>query len=526
MSIRNILTLTFTLSLVSSGFAQTISETADTLVISKIRTEVRQNSQVMNLLKEITDINGPRLTFSKGFAKSADWVKSQLNEWGIQNVKFETFEQIGKGWSIKNYSLMAIGGSNFPVISYPKAWSTGVSKPVNGEVIYLDVKSEEDLLRYKGKLKNKFVLLNDEREIEPHFEPEATRVPDSTLLKYANTSPGELSGTRRGPEISTAALLIFKKWQLILDEGVLGILEGSRGDGGTVFVMGSTVPQSPEIPWEKRLAAWHPEAKVTPPQLVVAGEHYNRLLRLVQESKPLKLELTLEVEFTAPVNGFNVIAEIPGTDLKDEVVMIGGHLDSWHGGTGSTDNGAGVVTSLEAVRIISKLGLKPRRTIRIGLWGGEEQGLLGSRSYVKKNLADRLDKTAPWDSIKYSQEGEKFQVYFNMDNGSGKFRGINMEGNEDSRPIFRAWFKPFEKDGAATLTPKSTGSTDHVAFNSVGLPGFQFIQDPIHYFQRTWHSNMDVYDHALEADLKQTSLIMASFAWMAANRTGSFPRKK
>lgn len=525
MFTRNILIISFTLSLITSGFAQITSENVDTATLAKIRSEVKQNSKVMSLLRDLTDINGPRLTFSKGYAKSADWVKTQLNEWGIQNVKFESFEQIGKGWSIKKYSLMAIGGSNFPVISYPKAWSPGIAKPITGELIYLDIKSEADLLRYKGKLKNKFVLLNDEREIDPHFEPEATRVADSTLLKYANTTPGEL-GNRRSQDATQAAQLNYKKWQFILDEGISAILEGSRGDGGTVFVMGSTVPQSPDIPWDKRMAAWHPDAKVTIPQIMVAGEHYNRLLRLVQDSKEVKLELTLEVEFTPPVNGFNVIAEIPGTDLKEEIVMIGGHLDSWHGGTGSTDNGAGVVTCLEAVRIMNKLGLKPRRTIKIGLWGGEEQGLLGSRGFVKNNLGERLDKTAPLDSIRYSPEGEKFQVYFNMDNGSGKFRGINMEGIEDSRTIFRAWFRPFEKDGAATLSPRSTGSTDHVAFNAVGIPGFQFIQDPIHYFQRTWHSNMDVFDHALESDLKQTSLIMASFAWMAANREGSFPRKK
>ncbi|MCA0446666.1 MAG: M20/M25/M40 family metallo-hydrolase [Bacteroidetes bacterium] len=525
MALQTILRITLFLSLISTGYTQSVIEKADTSVISKIRAEISQNSQVMNLLKNLTDINGPRLTFSPGYTKAAGWVKDQLTGWGVENVKFENFEQVGKGWTIRKFSLTAVGNASFPLIAYPKAWSNGVKGTVTGELIYFDIKSEADLLQYKGKLKNKFVLLNSEREIDPHFQPEATRVADSTLLKMTNATPGE-QANRRSTEPSSAALLNYKKWKFLIVEGAIATLEGSRGDGGTVFVMGATYPQSPEIEWDKRMASWHPEAEIKMPQIMVAGEHYNRLLRLIEEKEKIKLELNLEVETTTPVNGFNVIAEIPGTNLKDEIVMIGGHLDSWHGGTGSTDNGAGVATCLEAVRIIQKLGLKPKRTIKIGLWGGEEQGLLGSRGFVKQHLGERLDKTAPWDSISYQPDGEKFQVYFNMDNGSGKFRGINMEGNEGTRPIFRAWFSPFEKDGASTLTPRSTGSTDHVAFNAIGLPGFQFIQDPIHYFQRTWHSNMDVYDHALEADLKQTSMIMASFVWMAANREGSFPRKK
>jgi Zn-dependent M28 family amino/carboxypeptidase len=233
----------------------------------------------------------------------------------------------------------------------------------------------------------------------------------------------------------------------------------------------------------------------------------------------------LETEFTPAAPGFNVIGEIPGTDLKNEVVMIGAHLDSWHSGTGTTDNASGSAVMMEAMRLIKSLGVSPRRTIRIGLWGGEEQGLLGSRSYVKRTLGERKDKRFPYDSIYLTPAAEKFSVYFNMDNGSGKYRGVYMQGNEKVRPIFREWLKPFEKAGASTLTLRNTSGTDHLSFDAIGLPGFQFIQDPLEYSTRTHHTSMDVYDKAVEADLKQNAVMTAVFAWMAANREGLVPRK-
>jgi Zn-dependent M28 family amino/carboxypeptidase len=237
------------------------------------------------------------------------------------------------------------------------------------------------------------------------------------------------------------------------------------------------------------------------------------------------MELALETEFTPTAQGFNIIAEIPGTDLKDEVVMIGAHFDSWHGATGATDNAAGSAVMMEAMRILKAMGKSPRRTIRIGLWAGEEQGLIGSRSYVKRTLGERLDKTRPYDSIKLTPAAAKFSVYLNMDNGTGKYRGVYLQGNEAARPVFREWLKPFEKMGASTLTLSNTGGTDHLAFDAIGLPGFQFIQDPFDYENRTHHTTMDVYDKTIEADLKQNAVITAAFAWMAANRDGLFPRK-
>jgi len=503
--------------------AQIKTETVDTAVVNQIKQEALTRSEVMVLLKNLTDLNGPRLTFSPGYSKAAEWVKKQFSEWGITTT-FQPFDPVGTGWSLKNYSLVLKGAQNFPVISLPKAWTSPVKGTVVGGLVLFNPKDENDLDKFKGRLKGQFVLLSAEKEIDPHFEPDASRLADSTLLKMANASPDDPAG-RRGQESSAAARLNFLKLKMIMEEKPAAILEGSRGDAGTLFVMGNSIPNSPETPFEKRVSPYSPEVPALPPQLVVAGEHYNRLLRLAESGSPALLELQLETETTPPVKGFNVIAEIPGTDLKNEYVIIGAHLDSWHGGTGATDNGSGVVVCMESARILQKLGLKPRRTILIGLWGGEEQGLLGSRSFVKQNLAEKLDKVAPWDSVTYTTMGKNFSVYFNMDNGSGKFRGIHMEGNERVRPVFRSWLKPFEKMGASTLSPKSTGSTDHVAFNSVGLPGFQFIQDPLHYFQRTWHSNMDVFDHAIEGDLKHNSAIMASFAWLAATRADLFPRK-
>jgi Zn-dependent M28 family amino/carboxypeptidase len=249
------------------------------------------------------------------------------------------------------------------------------------------------------------------------------------------------------------------------------------------------------------------------------------MVRQLEKGVTVTLEMTLQTEFTPAARGFNVIGEIPGTDLKNEVVMIGAHLDSWHSANGTTDNAAGSAVMLEAMRILRSLGQQPRRTIRIALWGGEEQGLIGSRSYVKRHLGMRLDESYPYDSIQLTPEGEKFSVYFNMDNGTGKYRGVYLQGNEGVKPIFHEWVKPFAEDGSATLTLRNTSGTDHLSFDAIGLPAFQFIQDPIEYATRTHHANMDLYDKAVEEDLKHNAVMTALFAWMAANRDILIPRK-
>ncbi len=509
-----------------SAFGQ--SEKVDTVMIARIKKEGFDNSKVMEIASQLTDIHGPRLTNSPGFQNAANYAKTTLESWGLTNVKFDTWdEEFGRGWSLKKFSLSTLGPVYFPVVAYPKAWTPGVKGVIQSDAVYLDVKTEADLEKYKGKLKGKIVLFGAPVAVKPGFKPDAIRFSDSTLLVMSNAGEPQ-SGGGRFQQNQQAQQLAFAKWDFCMKEGAVAVLEpspSSRLEDGTVLVGAVTVPYPPSVPFEKRVRAASAMAPKVLPQVIVADEHYNRMIRQIQKGLAVKLELALETEFTAPGPGFNVIAEIEGTDLKDEVVMIGAHLDSWHSGTGATDNAAGSSVMMEAMRIIKSLGVKPRRTIRIGLWGGEEQGLIGSRNYVKRTFGERLDKTQPYDSIKLTPAGEKFSAYFNMDNGTGKYRGVYLQANESVRPIFRAWLKPFEKLGATTLTSNNTGATDHVPFDAIGLPGFQFIQDPIEYFSRTHHTSMDLYDKLVEADLKHNAVMTASFAWLAANRDQKLPRK-
>jgi hypothetical protein len=427
---------------------------------------------------------------------------------------------------LKKFSLQNLGPVYFPVIAYPKAWTPGVKGAVAAEAVYLDIKKEEDLNQYKGKLKGKIVLFSLPTPVKPGFKPDATRLNDSTLLQMSNADISESFGGRRFQAPTEPQRLAYLKWDLCQKEGAIAVLEASpsaRLEDGTVSA--ATVPYPAETPFSKRVSSYKANAPKILPQVVVAAEHYNRMVRQIQKGQTVKLELTLETEFTPSAPGYNVIGEIQGTDLKDEVVMIGAHLDSWHSGTGTTDNAAGSAVMLEAMRILKSLGVTPKRTIRIGLWGGEEQGLLGSKSYVKRTYGERLDKAFPYDSIQLKPGAEKFSVYLNMDNGTGKFRGVYLQGNDKVRPIFRSWMKPFNKMGASTLTLQNTGGTDHLSFDAIGLPGFQFIQDPIEYGTRTHHTSMDLYDKAVEPDLKHNATMIAVFAWMAANRDELIPRK-
>ncbi|MGC4020818.1 MAG: M20/M25/M40 family metallo-hydrolase [Cyclobacteriaceae bacterium] len=512
-------------------FAQK-TEKVDTAVISKIKEEGLKHSKVMDILSMLTDVHGPRLTNSPQHKKAAEYAKATLESWGLQNVVIDTWdEDFGRGWQLKKFNLQATEPSAFQVISHPKAWTPGIKGTVSTEAVYLDVKEEADLEKYKGKLKGKIVLFSAPVAVKPGFKSDASRFNDSTLLQMANAHPEVEGGRRPGNNnnnMQAQQKLNFAKWDLCEKEGAVAVLEASpssRLEDGTIMVSSASVPYPPSVPFDKRVQARAANAPKILPQIIVADEQYNRMVRLLQKNIPVKMELTLETEFTPSGPGFNVIGEIPGTDLKDEVVMIGAHLDSWHSGTGATDNAAGSAVMMETMRIIKSLGTSPRRTIRIGLWGGEEQGLIGSRNYVKRTFGERLDKTRPYDSIRLKPAAEKFSVYFNMDNGTGKYRGIYLQGNEAVATIFKAWLRPFEKMGASTITIQNTGGTDHLSYDAIGLPGFQFIQDPIEYSSRTHHTSMDVYDKAIEADLKQNSVITAAFAWLAANRDEKIPRK-
>ena len=542
----------------SFGLTQT-EEKIDPVAVAKFKTEGLENSQVMDIMNTLCNVYGPRLGWSPEYKRAAEWASGKLKDWGLQNVHYDYWAPLGKGWSLKYFSAMVTSPVPFPVIGYPLAWSPGIRQR-DAEVVYLNAKKPEDLDSYKGKLKGKYVCINDPVELKAPFEPLAIRMADSVLLKMANA---DLEGGGRrfrrfprnirnidsalayvrqfNPSIDSASfvrmmqerMMAPRKLEFAQQHGALAVITTSRGDGGNLIVQSAQVPQPEDVPYSERVQAYSPKAPEIVPQVVFAAEDYNRIVRALEQGTPVRLDMKLDVTFTKADSGFNIIGEIPGTDLKDEVVQIGGHFDSWHGGTGATDDGAGTGACMEAVRILQTLAQKynmhPRRTIRISLWGSEEEGLIGSREYVSQVYAKRegdqgmfgrgsgpLTKTAAYD---------KFSVYFNDDNGTGRFRGIYLQGNEAARSIFRSWFTAYADPTAQTITIENTGGTDHLSFDAVGLPGFQFIQDPIDYSTRTHHFIMDVYDRLQPDDMKQAATIMAFFAYEAANRDGQFPRK-
>jgi hypothetical protein len=538
---------------------------SDSIVVVRIKEEGLKDSHVMEILSCLCDVYGPRLTWSPEFTRAADWAGKTLKQWGLENVHFEHWAPVGKGWTLKDFSAMVTAPTPFPVIAYPEAWSPGF-KEKEADVVYLNVRNVEDFEKYSGKLKGKYVLLSDPAEIKAHFDPQAIRLADSVLLRMANADvPAPRRGGRRGlfgrrvpgtldsmfammrqfgPEIDSATVLrrwyeltvAPKKLEFVEKEGALAAITEGRGDGGTLLVQSALVPQPPGVPFNQRISSYDPKSPAIVPQIVFASEHYNRIIRMLEKGERVRLRVGLEVAVTKPDSGFNVIGEIPGTDLKDEVVMVGGHFDSWHSGTGATDNGAGSAASLEAVRILEtlsqKFGMKPRRTVRIGLWGGEEEGLIGSRQYVTRTLAEReggqpgtFFAGPTGGELKKTPAYDRFSVYFNLDNGGGRIRGIYLQGNEAARPIFRRWFSAFGDPAAQTLTIQNTGGTDHLSFDGVGLPGFQFIQDPLEYEARTHHYNMDVYDRIQAPDIEQAATILAYFVYRAACDDQMFPRK-
>jgi hypothetical protein len=548
----------------ASGYAlaQMPREKVDTTAVARIKDEGLKNSHVMEILSTLSDVYGPRLGWSPEFRRAADWVGKELKGWGLQNVHYQHWAPLGKGWTLKNFYAMVRTPVPFPVIAYPAAWSPGIDE-TEADVVYLDVKKVEDFDVFKGKLKGKYVLLSPPVELKPHFEPQGLRLADSVLLKMANADfqPGRRGG-RRGfgrvptldsmfvvmrqfaPDVDSAT--VIQRWQemqvnprkleFAQKEGAVAAITEGRGDGGTLLVQSATVPQSPDIPFNQRVSPYDPKAPEIIPQVVFATEHYNRIVRMLRMGEKVKLDMNLEVATTKADSGFNIIGEIPGTDLKDEIVMIGAHFDSWHSGTGATDNGTGSAACMEAMRILETVmkssGLKPRRTIRIGLWGSEEEGLIGSREYVSAVFGKReadpgggFPGGGGGGELKTTPEYDKLSVYLNHDNGSGRVRGIYLQGNEAARPIFRSWLTAYGDPTAQTITIQNTGGTDHQSFDGIGLPGFQFIQDPLEYDSRTHHYNMDVYDRAQEPDMKQAATIIAVFAYTAANRDAKFPRK-
>jgi hypothetical protein len=450
---------------------------------------------------------------SPGFFRAANWAKNTLQQWGLENAALEPWGSFGKGWELQKFYIAMTAPYYKPLIGLPKTWTSGTGGLKNASIIIINAKDSAELLSYGGKLKGKIIMLPPQDTLKPTFTADANRYADSQLAKMAAFQPpprdtSRRGGGNRGGGFFQAAQLLTRIKEMAKKEGAVAILSGSaRGHDGTIFVQGggAYTLQSPE----------------NFPDIVLGYEDFMMLYRLSKEGSGVQLDLDVQTKFSpADSIGYNVIAELKGTDkkLKDELVMIGGHLDSWHGSLGATDNAAGCAVMMEAMRILKTLGVKPRRTIRIALWSAEEQGLIGSRNYVRNHFTDTATR-------KYNTAGDKLAAYFNLDNGTGKIRGVYTQGNEAAAPIFTQWLQPFNDLGAGTVTLQNTGGTDHLSFDAIGLPGFQFIQDAIEYNTRTHHTNMDSYDHLQPADLMQAATIVASFVYNAAMRDEKLPRK-
>jgi carboxypeptidase Q len=506
------------------------AESVDYEKVTLIREEGFQGSKVMETLAQLTDVLGPRLTGSPAAKKANEWTRDQLAAWGLVNAHLESFGPFGRGWSLERVSVHAIAPFTGPLIALPKAWTPGTEGPVRGKVVKAKLESEADLEKNKGKLAGMIVLLADGRELKGPDKALFRRYSEQELHDLSLFELAERRGARAAPPVDREAArkrFRFQKTlrEFLVQEKALASLEPSERDGGVLLVAGGG----------SREKGGNPGV----PALVMAAEHYNRLSRLLERKIEVELEIDVKARFHDDDEmAYNTIAEIPGTDKQPEVVMLGAHLDSWHSGTGATDNAAGSAVAMEAVRILKALDVKPKRTIRIALWTGEEQGLLGSRAYVKEHFASRPDpsdpeekdlpsflRRAPTGPLTLKPEHAKLSAYFNFDNGTGKIRGVYTQGNVAAGPIFEDWLRPFADLGATTITNRNTGGTDHQSFDGVGLPGFQFIQDEADYETRTHHTNMDVYDRLQKEDLMQASAIMASFVYNAAMRAERFPRK-
>ena len=520
----------YPIALLTSGVAAA-QEKIDSEAAVQIRDMALNHSQIMEMVGYLTDVTGPRLTGSSNLKRAEEYARDKLRQWGLENAHLEAWGPFGRGWSLEGFTANVLSPRFSSLIAYPKAWSPGTNGMVRGEVLLLDVKTVADLDKYKGMLKGKIVLFSPARHVDPLFDPPAHRQTDEELLRLANAQPsGEPRPFQFTPEQRSAEELNYRKWQLIQIEGAAVVLQPSYRDAGTVYVTAATVPYPPDVPFEKRAHAWDLSNPAVTPQVYVAAEQYNGIVRQVTRGIPVQLEVNVTVRFSEDdVMSHNVIAEIPGTDLKDEVVMVGGSIDSWHSAAGATDNAVGAATALEVIRILQSLKLKPRRTVRIGLWSAEEQGTLGSHAYVAAHLARKVsaaeDPPGP-ARYEFKPEYEKFDAYFNFDYGTGRIRGLYLQGNEAARPIFRELLDPCRDLGASTLSIANIGATDHIAFDEVGLPAFQWIRD---YMEgdntRAAHTNMDTYDHVLEDDLKQSAAVAATLIYQLAQHDERIPRK-
>ena len=522
---------------------QPATETLDLAMYQRIRDEGLNHSHVMDFGYALMDGIGSRLTGSPNLKKANEWTRDTLTKIGLENAHLEDWGEFGLGWQqLNTWARMTVPDTAVLIVQ-ATPWSPPTPGPVTGDVVFVSIQTEKDFDQYKGKLAGKIVLYGAMREVPNVDKPLFERYTDKDLEDIAEF---EVNGNAGGMPPAMAARMrermermrmIDKIAQFFADEKVAAVIEPSRdgknggGSGGTLFDdNGATLGRTPYLA----------DKAVKIPVVVAAIESYGRLYRLTQAHAPVSVEIDVETKVTGEhEHGFDTVAEIPGTDpkLKEQVVMVGGHLDSWIAGTGATDNGAGTIVAMEAVRILEALGIKPRRTIRIALWTGEEEGIFGSKGYCSMHFGSAKLSTAP-DQVQLPEfmrravgplevkpEQKLISAYFNVDNGTGKIRGVYTQGNSAIAPIFAQWIAPLKDLGVTTITNRNTGGTDHLSFDAVGIPGFQFIQDMLDYESRTHHSNEDVVERLQPADLKQIATVEAIFLYNAAQRDQMLPRK-
>ena len=499
-----------------------VGEKLDYSMLTKIRDEGLNRSQAMEIESWLADVYGPRMTGSPGFRQAAEWAMKKMTELGFSNVHAEKWP-FGKGWQLQRFSAQMIEPQVMPIIGTPRAWTPGTNGPVVADVIRVDIASEADFDKYRGKIAGKIVLTQPAREVRM-LESRLTWRMDDALLREAEAMPipqprpARARPTTQALQDKINQFFLAEKVAAAVDRGNDQYIVGAGGaenlsfmtqrtDGGTVFVSGPG-------PHDKERAG-----KIVP-SVTIAVEQYNRMLRILDKGIPVKMELNVEAQFydETDMNGMNIVGELPGSDLAGEVVLLGAHLDSEPGATGATDNAAGCTVMMEALRILKTVGAKPRRTIRVAFWDGEESGLLGSKAYVRDHLADVA-------TMKLKPEHEKLSVYYNVDNGTGRIRGVWLQGNLAVRPIFQQWIEPLRDLGVTALAGRSVSGSDYVSFDDAGVPAFQFIQDRLEYNARTHHSNMDLVDRVQRDDVLQMAVVVATFAYNSAMRDEKLPRK-
>jgi hypothetical protein len=518
----------------------------DLAVVDRIKTEAFDHSKVMEHLYYLTDIHGPRLTGSPEFDDAAKWTIERLKEYGVTNVHEEPWGPFGRSWSAQQWTVEMTEPRYSQLTAAPLAWSAPSQGAVSGELIIapLHVSFRDGPKQYRekfeayqkewtGKLRGKIVLLSDPKVPKEQTKPQFRRLTDQELADLAKSpEPAAKMSVKtveelQWPEDPEEMGKFFGSLPSSVMEKLFDVYEKMTAERGAFFAKEGVVAilKNDDRAHEGMLFAeaagsFKSKDPLAPPTFVITAEQYDRIARAVQKKIPVQVRVSLKANVSdKDVNGQNIIGEIPGGAKKDEIVMVGAHFDSWHTGTGATDNGAGSAVMIEVMRILKALNLKLDRTVRIGLWSGEEEGLFGSRAYVTEHFADPA-------TMQVKPEHAKLSGYFNLDNGSGKIRGVYLQGNDAMRPLFREWFGPFQDLGVTTITIRNTSGTDHLSFAAVGLPGFQFIQDPLDYGSITHHSDMDTYDHAIPADLMQAAAVIATCVYEAANAPEMLPRRE